>query len=202
MAKDTLTFIFCSKCLKIYDLLIFFLILQYEIQKQKTMNIRIISKQVAIPKCRSTGKWYARAQHIGTVSSEQLAEELSQSSSVTQADLVAFSLFSEHNGISRDNVEAGVIPAPYGEPSIPRFDFQIMPGKLHGLILSCFLYAFSRYSSPNLKETEKPPTLQRQTTRRRLLATTTATRRDSVTLSASLPAPTEHHPSPRGEGAR
>lgn len=53
------------------------------------MSIKIIPKQVAIPKCRSTGKWYARAQHIGTVSTEQLAEELSHSSSVTQADLVA-----------------------------------------------------------------------------------------------------------------
>ena len=53
------------------------------------MSITIIPKQVAIPKCRSTGKWYARAQHIGTVSTEQLAEELSHSSSVTQADLIA-----------------------------------------------------------------------------------------------------------------
>lgn len=53
------------------------------------MSIKIIPKQVAIPRCRSTGKWYARAQHIGTVSTEQLAEELSHSSSVTQADLVA-----------------------------------------------------------------------------------------------------------------
>ena len=53
------------------------------------MSIKIIPKQVAIPRCRSTGKWYARAQHIGTVSTEQLAEELSHSSSVTQADFIA-----------------------------------------------------------------------------------------------------------------
>lgn len=53
------------------------------------MSIKIIPKQVVIPRCRSTGKWYARAQHIGTVSTEQLAEELSHSSSVTQADLIA-----------------------------------------------------------------------------------------------------------------
>lgn len=53
------------------------------------MSIKIIPKQVAIPKCRSTGKWYARAMQIGTVTTEQLAEELSHSSSVTQADLVA-----------------------------------------------------------------------------------------------------------------
>lgn len=61
------------------------------------MSIKIISKQVAIPRYRLTGKWHA-----------------------------------------------------YGKPSIPRFDFQIMPGKLQGLFLSCFLNAFSRYSSPNL----------------------------------------------------
>lgn len=79
------------------------------------MSTRIIPKQVVIRKYRSTGKWHARAQHIGTVSSEQLAEEV-----------------------------------PYGKPSIPRFDFQIMPGKLQGLVLSCFLNAFSRYSGPNL----------------------------------------------------
>lgn len=53
------------------------------------MSIKIIPKQVAIPRCRSTGKWYARAMQIGTVTTEQLAEELSHSSSVTQADLVA-----------------------------------------------------------------------------------------------------------------
>lgn len=79
------------------------------------MSTRIIPKQVVIRKYRSTGKWHVRAQHIGTVSSEQLAEEV-----------------------------------PYGKPSIPRFDFQIMPGKLQGLVLSCFLNAFSRYSGPNL----------------------------------------------------
>lgn len=36
MAKESLTFIFCSKCLKIYDLMKFFVILQYE--KQKAEN--------------------------------------------------------------------------------------------------------------------------------------------------------------------
>lgn len=53
------------------------------------MSIKYIASQIKIPGSRGYGKWYAKMVSTGTVRTEQLAEELSHSSSVTRADIVA-----------------------------------------------------------------------------------------------------------------
>lgn len=53
------------------------------------MSIKFEARQCKIPKSRALGKWFAQMVSIGTVNTEQLAEELSHSSSVTHADLIA-----------------------------------------------------------------------------------------------------------------
>lgn len=53
------------------------------------MSIKIVPAQFHTPKNVHTGKWYAKVMSIGTVTTEQLAEELSHRSTVTQADILS-----------------------------------------------------------------------------------------------------------------
>lgn len=53
------------------------------------MSIQFEARQCKIPKSRAWGKWFAKMVSTGTVNTEQLARELSHSSSITYADLIA-----------------------------------------------------------------------------------------------------------------
>lgn len=64
------------------------------------MSIKFEARQCKIPKSRAQGKWFAQMVSTGTVNTAQLAEELSHSSSITYADVIAV-LYALANAIRR-----------------------------------------------------------------------------------------------------
>jgi predicted histone-like DNA-binding protein len=53
------------------------------------MSIRYKKQQNKITGAKSFGKWYGRAVSLGRITMENLAEEISHSTTVTQADILA-----------------------------------------------------------------------------------------------------------------
>lgn len=53
------------------------------------MSVKFKPVQIAMPLSRNYGKWYAKMVPTGTVTSQQLAQEVAHSSTVTQADMLA-----------------------------------------------------------------------------------------------------------------
>ena len=53
------------------------------------MSVKFKPAQIAMPASPNYGRWYAKMVPTATVSSQQLAEEVAHSSTVTQADMLA-----------------------------------------------------------------------------------------------------------------
>ena len=53
------------------------------------MSIKFKPTQIAMPQSPNYGKWYAKMVPTGTITSKQLAEEVSHASTVTQSDMLA-----------------------------------------------------------------------------------------------------------------
>ena len=53
------------------------------------MSIKFKHTQIAMPQSPNYGKWYAKMVPTGTITSKQLAEEVSHASTVTQSDMLA-----------------------------------------------------------------------------------------------------------------
>ncbi len=56
---------------------------------RKRMSIKFRATRIGILSSPNLGKWYAKMVPIGTITSEQLAEEVSHMSTVTRSDMLA-----------------------------------------------------------------------------------------------------------------
>lgn len=72
------------------------------------MSIKFIPSQIKIPGSQAYGKWFAKMVSIGSVNTEQIAEEVSHDSSLTHADVVAV-LYALSNTIRKHLLQSEVV---------------------------------------------------------------------------------------------
>lgn len=72
------------------------------------MSIKYIASQIKIPRSQAYGKWYAKMISIGRINTEQLAEEISHSSSITHADVLGV-LYALSNVVRRHLLQSETV---------------------------------------------------------------------------------------------